>query len=118
MIVGVLVACALFARRVAHLIEVTSVLDPDGATRIYTVDGPACFVSSNDLVYQFDYARDPDNVVIDMSSSQIWDASSVAAMDAVTTKYARRGKSVEIVGLNEASAHMRGRLAGQLGQPH
>ncbi|MDQ3402237.1 MAG: SulP family inorganic anion transporter, partial [Actinomycetota bacterium] len=117
-IVGVLVACDLFARRVAHLIEVTSVLDPDGGTRIYTADGPVCFVSSNDLVYQFDYAGDPDNVVFDMSNSHIWDASSVAAMDAVTTKYARRGKSVEIVGLNEASAHMHKRLAGQLGQPH
>jgi SulP family sulfate permease len=38
----------------------------------------------------------------------------VAALDAVTTKYATRGKTVEIVGLNEASAQMHGRLAGQL----
>lgn len=117
-IVGVLVACALFARRVAHLVEVTSVLDPDEATRIYSVDGPVCFVSSNDLVYQFDYSGDPDNVIIDMSSSHIWDASSVAAMDAITTKYANRSKNVEIIGLNKASAHMHGRLAGQLGNSH
>jgi sulfate permease, SulP family len=114
-IVGVLVASVLFARRVAHLVEVTSELTPDGATRIYTVQGEVFFASSNDLVFQFDYAADPGHVVIDMSGAHIWDASSVAAMDAITTKYASLGKRAEIVGLNPASAHMHGRLAGQLG---
>jgi SulP family sulfate permease len=111
---GVLVAMVLFARRVAHLVEVTSVTDPDGSEVIYSVHGQVFFASSNDLVYQFDYAGDPDKVVIDLSRAHVWDASSVAALDAVTTKYARRGKSVEIVGLNEPSASIHGRLAGQL----
>jgi sulfate permease, SulP family len=117
-IVGVLVACVLFARRVAHLVEVTRELSADGRTATYRVDGPVCFVSSNDLVYQFEYAQDPERVVIDMSNSHIWDASSVAALDAVTTKYARHGSQVEIVGLNEASATMHGRMTGQLGAGH
>jgi SulP family sulfate permease len=111
---GVLAATLLFARRVAHLVELTSVTDPDGSEVIYSVHGQVFFASSNDLVYQFDYAGDPDKVVIDLSRANVWDASSVAALDAVTTKYARRGKSVEIVGLNEPSAHIHGRLAGQL----
>ena len=111
---GVLTAMVLFARRVAHLVEVTSVCDPDGAQVIYSVHGQVFFASSNDLVYQFDYAGDPDQVVIDLSRAHVWDASSVAALDAVTTKYARRGKSVEIIGLNEQSASLHGRLAGQL----
>jgi SulP family sulfate permease len=111
---GVLTATVLFARRVAHLVEVTSVQDPDGTQVIYSVHGQVFFASSNDLVYQFDYAGDPDKVVIDLSRAHVWDASSVAALDAVTTKYARRGKSVEIVGLNEPSASIHGRLAGQL----
>ncbi|MEO6087628.1 MAG: hypothetical protein ABIQ18_31410 [Umezawaea sp.] len=34
--------------------------------------------------------------------------SSVATLDAITTKYAGRGKTVEIVGLNERSARMHG----------
>jgi SulP family sulfate permease len=113
-IAGVLTAMVLFARRVAHLVEVTSVTDPDGDEVIYSVHGQVFFASSNDLVYQFDYAGDPANVVIDMSRAHVWDASSVAALDAVTTKYARRGKSVTIVGLNESSARMHERLAGQL----
>ena len=111
---GVLTAMVLFARRVAHLVEVTSVTDPDGSQVIYSVHGQVFFASSNDLVYQFDYAGDPDEVVIDLSQAHVWDASSVAALDAVTTKYARRGKTVEIVGLNEPSARMHDRLAGQL----
>ena len=43
---------------------------------------------ANDLVAQFDYAGDPDKVVIDLTAAHIWDASSVAALDAIETKYA------------------------------
>ncbi|HWG98506.1 MAG TPA: SulP family inorganic anion transporter [Pilimelia sp.] len=117
-VLGVLAAMVLFARRVAHLVEVTSVLDPDGTTRIYSVHGELFFASSNDLVYQFDYAGDPDNVVIDMTHAHIWDASSVAALDAITTKYTARGKKVEIVELNRPSARIHDNLAGRLRVGH
>ena len=113
-IAGTLTAMVLFARRVAHLVEVTSVTDPEGAEVIYSVHGALFFASSNDLVTQFDYAHDPDRVVIDLSQSHVWDASSVAALDAVTHKYASRGKTVRILGLNQASDHMHNRLSGQL----
>jgi SulP family sulfate permease len=76
------------------------------------------FASSNDLVYQFDYANDPGRIVVDMSSAHIWDASSVAALDAITTKYETRGKQVEIIGLNEASASFHENLAGKLNAGH
>lgn len=69
---------------------------------------------ANDLVHQLDDAHDPERVVIDMSAAHVLDASSVAASDAMTTEYERRGKVVEIVGLDEHSATMHGRLAGQL----
>jgi sulfate permease, SulP family len=115
---GVLTAMVIFARRVAHVTEVTSVLDPDGNTRIYSVHGELFFASSNDLVYQFNYPDDPDNVVIDLSQAHIWDASSVAALDAITTKYQARGKRVEIIGLNEPSATMHGTLTGTLRGAH
>jgi sulfate permease, SulP family len=117
-VLGVLTAMVIFARRVAHLVEVTSVPDQDDHTRVYSVHGELFFASSNDLVTQFDYAGDPDKIVIDLSSAHIWDASSVAALDAITTKYAARHKSVEIIGLNEASARMHGNLAGQLRGAH
>ncbi|WP_432491613.1 SulP family inorganic anion transporter [Kineococcus auxinigenes] len=117
-VVGVLVAALLFARRVAHLVEVTGELEQDGAVRRYRVEGALFFASSNDLVYQFDYAEDPHEVVIDLSGAHVWDASTVAALDAITTKYEAKGKHARIVGLNEASAQRYERLAGHLGGGH
>ena len=117
-VVGVLVAMVMFARRVAHFVEVVDVAHPDEETRVYAVHGELFFASSNDLVYQFDYAGDPTNVIIDLSDSHIWDASTVAALDAITTKYSRKGKTVEIVGLNYASAQRHNHLAGHLGGGH
>ncbi|SKB10192.1 SulP family inorganic anion transporter [Aeromicrobium choanae] len=113
-VAGVVVASVLFARRVAHFTEVIDVAQPDPDTRVYKVVGELFFASSNDLVYQFDYAGDPRNIVIDLSESHIWDASSVAALDAIETKYAAKGKSVTIRGLNEASQERHARLAGHL----
>ncbi|WP_436772421.1 SulP family inorganic anion transporter [Yinghuangia sp. YIM S09857] len=113
-VVGSLTAMVIFARRVAHLAEVTGVVDPDGKQAVYAVTGELFFASSNDLVYRFDYKNDPDDVVIDLSDAHIWDASSVAALDAVETKYAVYGKKVTIIGLNEPSAKFHGNLSGEL----
>jgi len=113
-VVGTITAMAIFARRVAHLVEVTAVTDPEGNQVVYAVAGELFFASSNDLMYQFDYAGDPAQVIIDLSDAHIWDASTVAALDAITTKYERHGKTVEIVGLNKPSAHMHGKLSGEL----
>ncbi|MFK0247797.1 SulP family inorganic anion transporter [Amycolatopsis azurea] len=117
-VVGSITAMVIFARRVAHLVDVAAVADPDGAQVVYAVTGELFFASSNDLVYQFDYANDPDKVVIDLTEAHIWDASTVAALDAITTKYAARGKTVEIVGLNKHSARMHGKLSGELAAGH
>ncbi|MEO7754868.1 MAG: SulP family inorganic anion transporter [Terracoccus sp.] len=115
-VVGVLVAMVLFARRVAHLVGVERqvVEEAAGTTAVYTVTGELFFASSNDLYSQFDYLDDPDLVVVDLTGSHVWDASTVAALDAVETKYASKGKTVEIRGLNVASGHMHERLTGQL----
>jgi SulP family sulfate permease len=115
---GVLTACVLFARRVAHLVEVTSVLDPDGGTRVYSVHGALFFASSNDLVHQFDYTGDPQTVVIDLTDAHVWDASTVAVLDAISHKYETRGKTVEIVGLTGHSADRYERHTGQLAGAH
>jgi SulP family sulfate permease len=123
-IVGALTAMVLFARRVAHLVAVEKIQPADAVgeeafdTVTYRVTGELFFASSNDLVYQFDYTDDPHNVVIDMSRSHIWDASTVAALDAVTTKYHAKGKHVEIIGLNTDSADRHDRLSGMLGAGH
>ncbi|MHC0429328.1 SulP family inorganic anion transporter [Streptomyces sp. O3] len=117
-VVGCITAMVIFAKRVAHMAEVSGVVDPDGNQVVYAVTGELFFASSNDLVYQFDYKDDPDDVVIDLSDAHIWDASTVAALDAIETKYRDRGKKVTIVGLNKPSAEMHEKLAGQLTAGH
>ena len=112
--VGVLVAMVLFARRVAHVVEVTGVLDPDGTSKIYRVSGQLFFASSNDLVHRFDHATDPAHVVIDLSGAQIWDASTVAVLDAIRARYAARGTTVTVTGMDGHSRDRHDRMAGRL----
>ncbi|MCT2084947.1 SulP family inorganic anion transporter [Microbacterium enclense] len=111
--VGVIVAAVLFARRVAGVTRVHRELDGDTAR--YRVEGELFFASSHDLTTKFAYHRDPGHVVIDLSGSHVWDASTVAALDAVQTRYARLGTSVDIVGMNAPTARIHGRLTGTLG---
>ncbi|MGX6511168.1 SulP family inorganic anion transporter [Rhodococcus sp. SJ-2] len=123
-ILGVVTAMVLFARRVAHMISIEKVSDVDSDhdgtidTRVYKVHGELFFASSNDLVYQFDYVDDPTNVVIDLTGADIWDASTVATFDSIRRKYASKGKTVEIIGLDGASLERLNRLSGRLGDGH
>ncbi|MFE7065565.1 SulP family inorganic anion transporter [Microbacterium sp. NPDC057658] len=119
-VLGVIAAMVMFARRVAHFVTVTrstSAYDNQQVAR-YSVDGELFFASSNDLTTQFDYTDDPENVVVDMTHSHVWDASTVAALDAVVTKYERLGKTVTILGLNDTAAAFHERLSGNLGAGH
>ena len=113
-VLGVVVATLFFARRIAHFTQVVDVDHPDADTRMYAVKGALFFASSNDLVYQFDYAGDPENIIIDLSDSQIFDSSTVAALDAIELKYTQRGKIVHVIGVNEPSQAWHGKLTGRL----
>ncbi|MDV7999740.1 SulP family inorganic anion transporter [Rhodococcus sp. IEGM 1408] len=120
-ILGVLTAMVMFARRVARMTTVEKVAeldtDDDGEvdTRTYRVTGELFWASSNDLVYQFDYAGDPEHVVLDLTDADIWDASTVATLDAVQQKYAAKGKTLTVIGLDGASQERLDKLSGKLG---
>ena len=117
---GVLTAMVLFARRVAHFATVTRTVKGEGEQAVarYTVDGELFWASSNDLYTQFEYAEDPQRIVIDLTTSHLWDASTIAALDSVEDKYRHYGKNVEVIGLNEASQNMRKRMSGRLDAGH
>ncbi len=115
---GVLTAMASFARKAAHLLDVERVLDPDGTTAFYSVSGELFFVSDQELVDAFDYPNDPHRVIIDFSRAHVWDASAVAALDAIEQHYARHGTRIEITGLNPDSAELHGNLSGQMAAAH
>ncbi len=109
---GVVFAIILFARRVAHVIEAERELAPDGQSVRYTVRGPLFFASSNDLFEHFHYADDPQRVTIDLTHAPVWDASSVAALDAIETRYQRYHCEVDIVGLDLRSRDLHQKLSG------
>jgi SulP family sulfate permease len=111
---GVLLAMVLFARRVAHVIRVERTSSEDGLVVRYAIHGPLFFGSSNDLVERFSYASDPKEITIDLTHSQIWDASSVAALDSIETKYRANGGAITFTGLDPRSHAFHGRLSGQL----
>ena len=111
---GVLFAILLFARRVAHVIHAERQLSADGESVRYLVRGPLFFGSSNDLFEHFDYAHDPQDVTIDLTHAQIWDASSVAALDAIENRYQRYRAKVTIIGPDTRSSEFHRRLSGTL----
>src|SRR3954466_15889585 len=105
----------LFARRVAHVIRAERTVSQYGMSVYYHVYGPLFFGSSNDLVERFSYGEDPKRVLIDLTPSQIWGASSVAGVASIETKYRDEGASVTFVGLDQRSSSFHERLSGQLG---
>ena len=115
---GVVLATVFFARRVAHLVDVTSVLDPDGGERVYALTGELFFASTNELVHSFDYDDDVERVVIDLTDAHVWDSSAVATLDAVVHKFESRGIEVEMVGLNDHSHALHNGLTGRLSNSH
>lgn len=116
---GVMLAAVFFARRVAHVANVTSVIDPDdGRTRIYHVTGELFFASTNELLHLFDYTDQIDRAVIDLHDAHIWDTSACAALDAVVAKFTVHGIDATLVGLNDHSAELHGRVSGHLASSH
>ncbi len=110
-LVGVLLSGIFFAGKVARLFHVRSILDQSGRERTYYVDGQIFFASTEGFVGAFDFAEPLDKVVIDVSGAHLWDITAVGALDKVVLKYRRHGVAVEVIGLNEASAHMLDRFA-------
>ena len=118
-IVGVVVSMILFARKAATRADVTSVLDPDGGTRVYSVSGEVFFASTGALVERFDYGeRGLTKVVVDLSGARVWDSSAVAALDRVSEHFARHGVPVEITGLDEPGRRLHTELSGTLSGDH
>jgi len=112
--VGAVLACLLLLQHAASAFEVVRALSDDGASVEYRISGGLFFASSNELADQFHYSNDPGTVVIDLSASRIWDASSVATLDAIERKYRDNGATVEVRGLDERSADFHGRITGRL----
>ena len=108
---GVLLSGVFFAGKVSKLFHVRSELSADGRERIYRVDGQIFFASTESFIAAFDFAEEVEAVTIDVTQAHLWDISAVGALDKVVLKFRKAGRRVEVVGVNEASAHMIDRFA-------
>lgn len=119
-VLGVITAMIMFARRVAHIASVEQVSAEDTTndglvdTRTYRIHGQLFWASSNDLVYAFDYTDPAEHIILDLSGAEVWDASTVATLNAITQKFEDKGKRVTITGLEGPSKDRLDHLSGKL----
>jgi sulfate permease, SulP family len=108
---GVLLSGIFFAGKIAQLFKVSTTISRDGRVRTYVVEGQLFYGSVEDFMNAFDFKEALDKVVIDVSLAQIWDISSVQALDMAVLKFRRDGAEVEIVGMNAATETIVDKLA-------
>ncbi|MXO84487.1 STAS domain-containing protein [Altererythrobacter aurantiacus] len=107
-LLGVLLSGIFFAGKVRRMFDVVRRREADEA--IYEVRGQIFFASVDRFVAMLgpeSAAPDPaDHVVIDVSKAHFWDISAIGALDKVVERMRRNGRSVQVLGLNEASTDL------------
>lgn len=113
-IVGVLLSGVFFAFKVTRLMQVQADYDVSSDTRIYRVSGQVFFASADIFADRFELSETARKVRIDLTAAHLWDITAVGALEGVVTKMRRRGITVEIIGLNEASVILVDRHAPEM----
>ncbi len=103
---GVVLSGVFFAAKVARLLGIEIERSEDGTEMTYFITGQVFFASSNSLVDAFDYQDVPERVRIDVSDAHFWDITAIGALDDIVLNLRRHGATVEVIGLNQASATM------------
>lgn len=109
--VGVLLSGLFFAHKVGRILRIDGHSENDGRLRVYTVVGQVFFASSEAFLSGFDFKEAVEQVRIDVSRAHFWDITAISALDKVVMRLRREGTSVDVVGLNEASATLVDRFA-------
>ena len=94
-VVGVIVSALAYSWNNARRIHANIEESEDGA-KIYQVQGPLFFGSSEGFAELFDPEGDPDRVIVDFAGSRVVDQSALQAIEAVALKYENRGKSIQL----------------------
>ena len=94
-VVGVIVSALAYAWNNARRIHSKTYTTPEGA-RVYQVQGPLFFGSSDGFVELFDAAGDPSEVIVDFADSRVVDQSALQAIEAVAAKYDTLGKRIQL----------------------
>ncbi|QBZ83568.1 Bicarbonate transporter BicA [Hydrogenovibrio crunogenus] len=95
-IAGVIVSALVFAWQHAQKVMVeTEEMEIDGKKgKVYRVNGPLFFASSQNFIEMFSPKHDPECVQIDFQRSRVYDHTGVEAINNLTQKYKAEGKKV------------------------
>jgi SulP family sulfate permease len=99
---GIVISALAFAWQHAREIRADVAFDGDG-NKTYTPHGTLFFASTTHFMELFDAARDPQRVVVDCRHLHLADHSAIAALDSLTQRYERAGKTLALTGLSERS---------------
>jgi len=101
---GVLLSGIFFAGKVQRMCAVQRSENSAGSVATYKVTGQIFFASVDRFTRAFQEAEAAPRVVIDVTGAHFWDISGVGALDRIVTRLRRDGRSVNVIGYNEASA--------------
>ncbi|MBP2000717.1 SulP family sulfate permease [Paenibacillus shirakamiensis] len=105
---GVILSAISYGWRSATL-KVGIEIEESGAKR-YTIAGPLFFGTTAQFQQFFQGVDDPDQIIVDMHHSHVWDQSGCEALHKLIAKYDVLHKQIEILGLNDESAQLIGRV--------
>jgi SulP family sulfate permease len=94
-VVGVIVSALAYAWNNARRIHAKTYLTPEGA-KVYQVQGPLFFGSSEGFAELFDVHQDPSEVIVDFADSRVVDQSALQAIETIAGKYEEAGKRVQL----------------------
>ena len=99
-VVGVIVSALSYAWNNARRIH-ADIYEQQNGTKVYRLQGPLFFGSSDGFVELFDVTADPDEVVVDFADSRVVDQSALQAIEAVAGKYEAAGKRLQLRHLSQ-----------------
>ena len=94
-VVGVIVSALAYAWNNARRIHAHTETSENGA-KIYRIQGPLFFGSSDGFLELFDVQNDPNEVIIEFSDSRVVDQSALQAIEAVAGKYELANKRIQL----------------------
>ena len=94
-LIGVIIAALVFAWDNAIRIRARKKIDENGVKH-YEIYGPLFFGSVSVFNDKFDVKNDPDEIIIDFAESRIVDMSAIEALNKMTDRYKKVGKTVHL----------------------
>ena len=113
-IVGVIVSALVFAWKSASRIRaVERASTSEKGAKVYEIEGPLFFSSTNSFLEIFNPLKDPKVIIIDFARSKVIDQSALKAIEDIAEKYNSFGKKVKLRHLTRDCHKLLSR-AGQL----